>query len=260
MKFLVFVIALFIINTAAASYISLTTYTNVDVIKDSKGTINITIENSGDESANNVRITLLSDQFIMDDEYAVSINPNSKNFFQPEIIAKTSMPGTYVSTLKVEYQDANGKVFSAINPVQIDYKQPSFSSILIEVDDVKIEEKSTSYARVKIKNFDNNERKFNLKLYLPQEMTYSPLVISDYIGSKAEKTLTFKLRNNDGIAGSEYAFFAVLEYQDQLHYSSFETAKISIQPKSFFNLPLILSILFLLLVLALAYMSKVKKK
>lgn len=244
-----------------AGYISITTFVDVDFVRDNNASINVTIKNSGTDEARNVKVSLISDQFKMSIEDIGTIYPNSEKSLRSTVFVENIKKGSYIAAVKVEYSDQSGKTFSAITPVTIVYKEPSLSRVIIDIEKIKIEEQSSSSAKVKIKNNDFYEKNINVKIFLPMEFSVYPLEINENIQPGKETTKKFLIRNMEGIDGSEYAIFAAVNYDDEnYHYSQYKISTLEVVSKKAINLPILMAIFLLLLTLTISYLSKKKKK
>lgn len=258
MKFLPLIILIFIPSTIAG-YISITTYIDTVIILNNSGNISILIENSGDDKANNLKLRLISDYFKMNHIYLDSLPPNSQKKLSSIITSDNIKNGTYNSMLKIEYSDQNGKFFSAITPVTIIYGEPSFSQVFVELNEIEMQEKSTSSVKIKVKNNDYYNREIFINLYTPDEFSVYPLDIKQTIQSHEKKTARFTIRNDQATKGSNYAIFTSIHYEDEkYHYSNYKITSLNVIARKTFDSIIATSIILLLLTLTITYLSKTK--
>src|SRR3989338_7835988 len=109
MKKLAFVFTLIILASAAyAGSISITTRTDTIVMTQNAVNFNVTISNSGDEAAHDVKISLLLPEgFSSQSVSAGLIEPNNAYTGIFNITAESKKNGVYPFAIIVEYKDAN---------------------------------------------------------------------------------------------------------------------------------------------------------
>ena len=252
-KKVILLIILLLVGTAKAGSISMTVSTEPVFFPDN---ISISLKNSGDESALNVRLSLLSDIFIADEIFISSLDAGQeKNFFLAINKAGEILPGLYPVVILTRYEDANGYPFSTVSPNSIAYKEGSSSNIFGVIK--KTELSKDSEIGIAIRNMGNENLNLKLRLFLPLEITAEEYSKDVSIDAKTEKDVSFKISNFGALVGSSYFVVAALEYEDDKHYSSFASGIVSIvEEKGIFDQDLLIIMLFILIVIFIAYQMK----
>jgi len=219
----------FVPHIVSAGIISLTTSVSTDILIKDNTKIHIKLLNSGDESAYNVQISLLTENFKTDKILAGELKPN--NPFEEILIinlTKQIISGKYPVALLVDYTDANGYPFSSVSSTFIVYKNSTVAKIAGLIPEISLSGKESKKLTLSIRNLDDKEHEVDVKLILPREIKVDKGEKRVSIGSKQEKSLDFEVSSLSAISGSTYAVLASLEYEDELHYSSFANGIIKI--------------------------------
>jgi len=249
------------ISIASSSYISITNYVDVPIIFYNQTNATIRIENSGDESAYDVTVSLDSRYFSSEAIYIGridSLQSISKNFtiFIPDGLKE----GKYAAAVRVYYKDANGYSFSAITPIEIVYKTPAASKVSISVKNLKIEENGNGKIAIKLKNDEGKDVDASVNLYLPNEFMSSKTSYQISLKANSEKTILAEVTNFNALKGSSYPYFVVAEYEDEYHRSSYSLGFIEVVERQKIKLPYILAGMALLVSLALFFYSRKERK
>lgn len=265
-KLTLFIIWLLIIQTVSAGVISLTTTITTDKMTEKTTKTHIKLLNSGDETAYNVQISLITDSFKTDELYVGDLNPNMP--FEGDLnITKTKeiLPGNYPLVVLTDYTDANGYPFSSISPTYITYKTNTVSKVNGVFSELSLSGKESKKLVLTVRNLDSISHDLKVKLILPRELKTinDDRVLS--VGSKEEKKLDFDVSSFSALAGSSYVVLASIEYDDNnLHYSSFAQTivKITEEKSSLsFNLPSWIPILIvIILIIIFLYFQFIKGK
>ena len=242
---------------AFASFISLTTSMDNIVIANDTAVSGVSIKNSGDEAAWNVKVSLLLPQgFSSDTIYAGKLNAGGTyngNFNVSRLpgIAK----GSYSIAVLTEYQDANGYQFSSISPNLIVYETPAGSRITGQLESITLGEKGSKSMQLRLMNRDSTAHNVSIRIFLPNEITSPDSEKSLSIGPNEEKTVTFTVSNYGALVGSKYAVFASFDYESDKHYSGFSVGMIEIVKE---DMTLVYAAIAIALVLLLVFVNRQK--
>jgi len=261
-KLIILLILLFIPNLVSAGVISLTTTISTDLMIEDDTKIHVKLLNSGDEPAYNVQISLLSEDFESNPIFAGVLSPNEpfEEYFNVTL-TKEILPGNYPITVLVDYADANGYPFSSVSPSSIIYKNPIPSIVSGDISEISLSSKKSKKLTLNVRNLDDVSHDVNVKLILPRELK----VVDDQkiisIEPKEEKQLNFEVSSVSALVGSSYVALASLEYEDDLHHSSFARGIIKIVEEDPFEFPIWLPILSFccLLIIFFYYFIRGKK-
>jgi hypothetical protein len=223
--------------------------------------------NSGDETAFNVQISLITDSFKTDQLYVGNLDPNIP--FEGDLnITKTKeiSPGDYPLVVLTDYTDANSYPFSSVSQNYINYKTHTVSRVSGVISELTLSGKESKKLVLTVRNLDDVTHEVKIKLFVPRELKIDSDKLNLTIKSKEEKTLNFDVSSFSALSGSSYVVLASLEYeQDGLHYSSFAQNIVSIvekkSPSIAPSIPFWLPILtfFVLLIIFGYYLIRGKK-
>jgi len=246
---------LLLIPIAAASYISIQSS-----ITTTENETTITVTNFGDEPAYDVQLSLdINNQKAISN---IKKQLNIKETFKWEEPLTTTLknPGKYPSILTTNYQDANAYPFSAISVSTLDYKQATISDISANMDNIELSEKGKLV--LTIKNLAENPKDLNIRLIAPKELTSDKGRLSINLEPKSEKAINFEIKRFSALAGSSYAVFAVIEYdEDNRHYTTHTSGIVKIIEKKniFTNHNLLITLLVLLIIIFIYFQFRKKK-
>jgi len=239
----------------SASYITIQTTAETN---STGGTITVT--NNGDESAYKVQVI----SGILGDFYKSEIRTELKvgDVFTTKLpFSLSDKPvGIYPLTVKIQYQDVNGYLFSAILSKFIENNLPSRSEITVELNDAEIT--NSVKLPVKITNFGEKSKDVSIFLFTSDEFTVKSNNLNVSVPSKSHKEVVFNVENFSARSGSNYSFYAIVEYDEQDgHYSAIDSGEMKVFEKKsqLFDKKLIL-ILLVLLALFFTFMQFKKKK
>ena len=248
------------ISIASSNHISITNYVNVPIILYNQTNATITIENSGDESAYDVTAFVDSKHFFSEGIYIGRIDPGksmSKNF--TIFLLDDLKEGKYVGAVRVYYKDANGYDFSAITPVEFVYKTHVPSKVSISLKNVRIEENGNGKITIKLKNDDGKDVDASVNIYLPNEFTSTKNSFQIHLNANSEKMIIADITNFNALKGSTYPYFAVVEYEDEYHRSSYSLSFIEVVEKQKIKIPYILAAIAFIVSLALFFCKNKKR-
>jgi hypothetical protein len=255
---------LFFGSIASASFISLTT-TVSEITIENKTQVSINITNSGDEAAFSLQISLILPQEIESDKIFIERLDQNASF--EGIInltrKKELIPGRYPVVVLIDYEDANNYPFSAISPSSLVYKTPTLSKVSGSISELTLTGKESKKLILNLKNLDDIAHEIKLKLFLPRELKTLEREKTLTLKEKEERKIEFEISNLAALEGSSYVVLASIEYEDNLHYSSFATGIIKIEKeKEFFSNEYLIFLLSLFVIIFICYETyrKISKK
>ena len=240
MRKLVFLFAILMIpSLVLAGTISLTTSVTTDVLTTGNGEIQVTLTNHGDEAAYNVQLSLITDYFSSNPVHVGTLEVNRPFDGNISVNANGELKeGNYPVVLMTEYADANGYPFSSVSPITLTYKNPYPSRLSGVFENIELSGKRGKNLVLKLKNMDQVSHDVDVRLILPNELSSDVTQSSVELGSKKEEEVVFKVSNFAGLEGSTYVVLAVIEYEDDYHYSSLGSGMVRIvERKNIFKLP-----------------------
>lgn len=270
MKILVIAfVLLFLANPAQARVISITTSSDTIVMNTNSADFNVTVLNSGDESAYDVKISLLlPDGFSSKPVFVGKLDQNSRHTTIFNVILEQVKEGEYSFATLVEYKDANKHPFSAVSPSTIVYKTPSSSRITAAMQPTEL--KNTGRLVMDIRNLDDKSHDVAIKLYLPNELVSRDSQRRMTLTANENKQESFAIENVGALDGSSYAVFAVLSYENGQHYSHVASGSIRIgaETKAIEEKPIVdlqikdilLVVLTVIIIIVVTYLLGFKKK
>ena len=268
-KLTVLFIFLLILCPVSAGVISLRTTVTSDILTKDKTVVKVEILNLGDESAYDVQISLVTEDFTTDKINIKELKPNEP--FEGILnvtLKKTIIEGKYPVVVLVGYADANGYPFSSVSPTFIVYKTPSTSKVSGLIPEISLTGKESKKLTLSMRNLDDEEHDLNVKLILPREIKVVDDEKKFSIGPKDEESLDFEVSSLSAISGSTYAILASMEYEDEdLHYTSFANGIIRIdggttpkqEPEETSTLAYIVLFISIVFVLIYAYPKYIRR-
>lgn len=267
-KLFIILVLLLIPHIVSAGSISLTTSVSTDIMTEKITDMHVKLLNSGDESAYDVQISLLSEKFRKDKIFVGELKPNEpfEGDFNITLMGEIN-PGKYPIPVLVDYADANGYPFSSVSPAFIVYKTPTTARISGLIPEISLSGKESKKLTLSIKNLDDVEHDLDVKLILPREIKVVDDKKTTSIDSKQEKSLDFEVSSLSAISGSTYAIIALIEYDDNnSHYTSFANGIIKIdggsetkKPEMTSTLAYVVLFISIIIVLIYAYPKYIKR-
>lgn len=266
-KLLVIFILFFIPQLVSAGVISLTTTVSSDIITGDIGRVHVKLLNSGNEAAYDVQISLLTESFESNPIHLGKLNPNEPAEEDFEIRLKRIIsPGRYPATIIVDYTDANGYPFSSVSSSFIVFKNSTVSKISGLISETSLSGKESKILTLSVRNLDDEEHDVDVKLILPREIKVVDAEKKISIGPKQEKSLDFEVSSLSAIPGSTYAILASIEYEDDMHYTSFANGIIRIdggaaskEPEGSSILAYVILFISMVFILIYAYPKYIKR-
>jgi len=219
-------------SIACGSYISMTTVVNNVFLRENLTSVNVSVMNSGDEAAYNVKISpILPRGFKADEIFVGTLEPNTRVEFKMNVsLIAPAKRGTYTMGILTYYEDANGYPFSSISPNYLIYKEASSPRIFGRMEHAKLTEEGSTVLKLKLLNKDSREHEIKVTLFLPNELITDAENKTMLLPPYSERVAEFRVSNFGALAGSTYVVFASLDYEDnETHYSRFVTALITVE-------------------------------
>ncbi len=223
----IIVILLLLAPIATASFISMTTTVDTTMRED-VALISVETKNFGDESAYNVQITIEVEDLKNSSETENVIGV--RQAFETNLslsLSSLDKPGTYPLIVRVDYTDANGYPFSAITPSTVAFRQSTSSDVFATLGESTMTEDGETLVRVKVRNLDTNPKTVQIHLVTPKELSTEGGKTVELKG-QSESEVSFRVKSFGALAGSTYAILAVVEYENDLHYSSIARGTVKI--------------------------------
>jgi uncharacterized membrane protein len=197
--------------------------------------------------------------FSSDKVYLGVMTNGTSNVVQLKLNASDEvLSGEYYMNLMVQYADANGYPFSMVNPMKIVYKKPVQSRVTGLMQKVEISGDESKVMKLVLNNNDDVSRDVVVSLNAPNEVSVDSSVRQASIPAKGGVELEFQVSSMGALPGSKYVVYAVIDYSDQVHYSTAVRSSVEITEKK--TLPVWVPVLVLAaLVLVVVYMQLNKK-
>jgi len=261
-KLMILFILLLIPQLVSAVVISLRTDISTELMTEGTTKTHVKLLNSGDEPAYNVQISLMSEDFDSTPIFIGILSPNEpfEGYFNVTL-SKDILTGNYPITVLVDYEDANSYPFSSVSPSSIIYKTPTPSTVSGNIEEISLSGKKSEKLTLNVRNLDDVSHDVKVELILPRELKVFDTEKTVSIGPKEEKQLNFEVSSISALVGSSYVALASLEYEDDLHHSSFAKGIIKIVEEKPFEFPIWLPILSfcVLLIVFIYYFIRGKK-
>lgn len=205
-------------TTASATVITIQTQTQVTVEKN-QARISVGVTNKGDEPAYNIRIATEIDGKLKSTPLKDTLQVNETYTADLASALDFAKPGKYPAVITVDYTDRNQYPFTATSIGYIDFKEKSVGRVVGEVVPARLS--AHGRVTVKVKNLEQADHSFDVRLVLPKEFKGPDLMKTVKIPSGEEQVLNFDIQNISALQGSRYEIFAVVAYEDEkLHYSN----------------------------------------
>lgn len=216
---------------AMAGSISITVTARPSEIEDSC-LVNMSLQNKGDEAAEDVRVSLLlPDGFVSEGINIGRLIPGV--LWNGSITVNRTgslLPGLYPAIILTQYKDANYYQFSSVSKNNLIYKENPYSDISSgTIKNMAISDEGILV--VPIRNLGNSTRDVKIRLYLPMEIAADEYEKEISLGGRDVKDVVFKLSNLGALSGSSYFVVAAIEYDDSMHYSYLASTVVEIREK-----------------------------
>jgi len=188
-------------------------------VEDKKLKASIEVTNNGNEPAYNVDVNAdLKGQV-----FSIPLKNvlNAKEKVTGELVLEVAVdkPGLYPLIITVNSTDANQYPLSAVSVVHFSYQEKIIPRVFGSLTNSEISNKGKVVFR--LKNLDSRNKKVNIRLIIPRELSVYPLQKPITLMAFSEKNLEFQITNFSALEGSVYPIYAIMEYeQNNRHYST----------------------------------------
>jgi len=219
-----FLVIILLVNVAYAGYITIETNVKSQV----KGNIlnnEVKITNFGNDVAFNARASLILNRSVYESRVKETVGAGESFKFNKSIEIPYLIKGTYPLVTKVDYQDSNDYPFQALSVSSFDFINITTSNVEVTLESTKLSDKGT--LNLLILNKDNKEKDIIITLYAPEGIK----IINTPIKTKLKNNfkLNFDLERINALSGSNYAVFAIVEYdENNKHFTSIGSANVEI--------------------------------
>ncbi len=212
-----------------ARFISIETMATANVDKDIIKTL-VEVTNKGDEATYNVIISIDIDGKVTKGTMKEVLKVNEKYSEEFTVEAGLKKAGRYPVIVNIEYTDQNQYPFTALSIVDLVYKENVISRVSGQLIAPVITDKGN--LKVKVKNLEDIEKKVNILLAIPKELSSSNKQKEVAIKGGVEEFVEFDIKNISALPGSNYVVYAVLRYEDDnYHYAHAARGNIKIEEK-----------------------------
>jgi len=219
-----FLITLILVSFACAGYITIETNVKSQV----EGNIlnnEVEIANLGNDAAFNVRASLILNGSAYKSRIKETLSVGESFKFNKSIEIPYSIKGTYPLITKVNYQDTNNYPFQALSVSSFDFIDVTTSNVEARLESTKLSDKGT--LNLLILNKDNKEKDIVVTIYAPEGIKIIDAPIKTKLKNKLK--LNFDLERTNALSGSNYAVFAIMEYdENNKHFTSMDSANVEI--------------------------------
>jgi len=219
-----FLVILLLVSFAYADHITIETNVKSQV----EGNIlnnEVKITNLGDEYAFNVKASLILNGSVYKSIVKETLSVGESFKFNKSIEIPYSIKGTYPLITKVDYQDSNNYPFQALSISSFNLINITTSNVEVRLENTKLSDKGT--LNLLILNKDNKEKDIIITIHAPEGIKVTNTPIKTKL--KNNLKLNFDLERINALSGSNYAVFAVVEYdENNKHFTSINYANVEI--------------------------------
>jgi hypothetical protein len=197
---------------ALATTISLVTETTA-TFKPGAVSVAIKVTNAGDEAASSVTpaVRLFGQEGRA--QPRASLRPGETMEAAVELPLAALLPGQWPLSATVDYADANGYPFQALQLALV--STPGATPSLVAVLGVEAEPiQGSGSLRARIKSLSEAARPVRAQFYVPRGLELSAPAQTLTLGPWAEMEVRGKVVNRAALPGSRYPVFATVEYED----------------------------------------------
>jgi len=251
-----FLVIVLLVSFTYAGYITIETNVKSQV----EGNIlnnEVKITNLGDDVAFNVRASLILNRSVYESRVKETLGAGESFKFNKSIEIPYLIKGTYHLVTKVDYQDSNNYPFQALSVSSFNLISIATSNVEVRLENTKLSDKGT--LNLLILNKDNKEKDIIITVHAPEEIE----IINTPIRTKLKNNLklNFDLERGNALSGSNYAVFAVVEYdENNKHFTSIGSANVEIVDFIFNEKNIISKIFIISFIALLLFYIFVKKK
>lgn len=187
--------------------------------------INVQLVNLGDESAENVRLTLILPKGFTTNPSFIGTLPTNT---QLNISFKVTLPddlasGVYPAVVMTDYTDLNNYPFSSVTPGVITLKEQVYPLLFADMNQVTVKDTEKATITVTVRNMDENSHNLSIRFYVPREIKTNQTKVSFSLEAKTERKIQFEVSPFGALPMSNYLTFVSVEYEDLRHYTIYPT-------------------------------------
>jgi len=221
---------LIMINTVYAGHIAISsefTVPRILGVDNYNFTIGVKITNLGDEAAYDVSISpILPDGLNANTIFVGKLDFNTT--FEGKFVVnrgknRNITRGEYVFGIITDYKDANGYPFSSVfvPPERLIIEKYCNSLVSGKIENTNLPVSGSKRLVLKVRNLEDKKHKIDITLLSPRELEVYPKNISVLLQPRMEKEIDFDISSMGALMGSNYAVYAIMEYEeDDIHYTS----------------------------------------
>jgi hypothetical protein len=225
-------IILAFVGLSAGSFISLTpSIDNENIVSGNVSVLGFSLSNSGDEPAYDVVVSLfLPDGMSAENLFAGRLDDGGSFSGSFRIRLNDSiLPGAYSIPLIVDYKDANGHPFSAVYAFSQVVRDAAFSKVTPRFAPLNVTEDGGGDLKLSLRNLDDKAHQVKVRFFLPRELRSDEEEKTVAVSAKSDSDTAFAVSSFDALAGSSYAVFAVVSYEeDGVHYSTYSSGIVNV--------------------------------
>jgi len=246
----------------SASYIQMgVTTVTPTIIKSDAFEVNVSVQNTGDETAHDVTLSLgLPPGFDHEPVFVgpLPINTPYEAVFEVSV-QEGLLQGSYPLVVYLNYADANSYQFSSVSPTIIRYARATTSKLRGSISDAELTASGETDLVLNVGNSDYKAHSVNVRLNLPNELATENYQRQITVEPAKMKELKLPIKSFGALAGSNYLVFASLEYEeDNMHYSFIASGKVAVVEKKT-SLPFSVPFVALLVLAVVLIYSQLRK-
>jgi hypothetical protein len=202
----------------------------------SKNESNMSVElvNSGNEPAFRATATLKYPEGMSADAVSYErLNPNNLEKRVTSVKAQEGMlPGTYPLILSLQFHDSNNYPIYMIFDSSVEVDGPSVSMIHGSLTTTEFPMDSGGTLRLQLRNADTKPHTVRARLLVPDSLSAENPEKTVQMPAHSEAIVDYQVTNFMALQDSNLMVLAIMEYDDDMHHSSFAQGRIKIINRS----------------------------
>jgi hypothetical protein len=197
-------------------------------------TLTVELTNSGDETAFDASISILSPKGLDSDIiHFPDLRPNVKNAKTvPVSLGGELSPGTYPLLLSLQFHDKNKYPIYMVFDSRVVVGKMTNSKVYAEMEEISFPLDGSGKMILRLKNADSSSHDVKVSIYTPESLKAEPEYLEATLPAKSEQELEFTVSNFMALPDSNLAVLAVIEYGSDLHYSSLAAGRVRLSAQS----------------------------